>query len=333
MPYAERWVSECGTVVLYRGDCLEVLPTLDANAGDLIATDPPYFKVKGEAWDRQWDKPEGFIAWIGQLCERWHRVLKPNGSLYVFASPKMAARVECKVAETFNVLNTISWLKPSDNSDRRHVAQIVDKGLARSFYPSGEKIVFAEHYGNSPADRGHTFGSVVEYLRAERDAAGLNNEAIDSLCGWKTKAFHFFARSGSNFCMPTAENYRGLQQAMPGRFLRSYDDLLAEFDGNRRAFNVTAGSPYTDVWTFRTATAAKHPCEKPVDLMEHIVTASSREGDTVLDSCMGRASTAIACLNTGRNFIGIEKDEAYFNAAKRRISEALAARNAQLIAS
>src|SRR5574343_635064 len=82
------------------------------NSLDAIVTYPPYFKVKGEAWDRQWDNPAAFIAWIDKLCEQWQRILRPNGSLYVFASPKMSARVEVKIGEWFNVLNNITWQKP-----------------------------------------------------------------------------------------------------------------------------------------------------------------------------------------------------------------------------
>lgn len=44
-------------VTIYNGDCLHVLPDLPDNSVDLILTDPPYFKVKGDAWDNQWDKP------------------------------------------------------------------------------------------------------------------------------------------------------------------------------------------------------------------------------------------------------------------------------------
>ena len=46
------------------GDCLEVLKDFPDNSVDAIVTDPPYFKVKKEWWDRQWDKPEGFLKWL-----------------------------------------------------------------------------------------------------------------------------------------------------------------------------------------------------------------------------------------------------------------------------
>lgn len=94
---------------IIQGDCLEEMKKLPPNSINLIYTDPPYFKVKNEPWDNQWENPAKFIDWIGQLCEEWQRILKPNGSLYVFAGPKMAARVECKIGEYFNVLNRIAW--------------------------------------------------------------------------------------------------------------------------------------------------------------------------------------------------------------------------------
>ena len=64
-----------------------------------------------------------------------------------------------------------------------------------------------------------------------------------------------------------------------------------------------------------------HPTEKPVELMELYVKNSSKIGDFVLDPFMGSGSTGIACKNLNRNFIGIEKDEYYFNVAKRRLDE------------
>ena len=82
---------------LIHGDCLDVMETLSDSSIDLILTDPPYFRVKGDAWDRQWDRPCAFLAWLDQCAEQWQRLLKPNGSLYVFASPQMAARVEVVV--------------------------------------------------------------------------------------------------------------------------------------------------------------------------------------------------------------------------------------------
>ena len=65
-----------------------------------------------------------------------------------------------------------------------------------------------------------------------------------------------------------------------------------------------------------------HPTQKPVALFEYLIKTYTNEGDVVLDNCMGSASTGVACVNTGRRFIGIELDKGYFDIAEKRISEA-----------
>ena len=61
------------------------------------------------------------------------------------------------------------------------------------------------------------------------------------------------------------------------------------------------------------------PTQKPVALMEYLIKTYSNEGDVVLDFTMGSGTTGVACKNLGRGFIGIEKDEKYFNIAKERL--------------
>lgn len=65
----------------------------------------------------------------------------------------------------------------------------------------------------------------------------------------------------------------------------------------------------------------KHPTEKPVELMEFYIQNSSDEGDIVLDPFMGSGSTGVACVNTGRGFVGIELDKGYFYIARERITK------------
>lgn len=65
-----------------------------------------------------------------------------------------------------------------------------------------------------------------------------------------------------------------------------------------------------------------HPTVKPLSILENLVVNSSQEGEVVLDCFMGSGSTGVACLNTNRNFIGIELDEGYFEIAQNRIEEA-----------
>jgi site-specific DNA-methyltransferase (adenine-specific) len=62
-----------------------------------------------------------------------------------------------------------------------------------------------------------------------------------------------------------------------------------------------------------------HPTQKPIDLLEYLIKTYTLEKETVLDFTMGSGSTGVACLNTNRNFIGIELDQEYYKIAKDRI--------------
>ena len=66
-----------------------------------------------------------------------------------------------------------------------------------------------------------------------------------------------------------------------------------------------------------------HPTQKPVDLMEYLIKTYTNEGQTVLDNTMGSGTTGVACMNTGRNFIGIEMEEKYFKISENRINNPL----------
>lgn len=79
----------------------------------------------------------------------------------------------------------------------------------------------------------------------------------------------------------------------------------------------------TSILRFPSAVAPIHPTQKPVDLMRYLVRTYSNPGDTVLDCCMGSASTGHACVLEGRQFIGVEKDAKHFQAGKSRMDKAV----------
>ena len=312
------------------GDCLQVLPTLPDNSVDLVLTDPPYFKVKGDAWDRQWDKPGQFLLWLDAVVEQLARVLKPNGSLYLFASPQMAARVECQIAVRLNVLNRIRWTK----SQGWH--QKAQKEALRSYLSPWEEIIFAEHYGadniakgeagyEAKCDelRGFVFEPLRAYIAGEWARAGLTSRDANTATNSQMSG-HYLTRV--QWTLPTREKYEQLRayaNQHGGEYLRrDYEDLRRDYEDLRRPFAVTADVPYTDVWDFPTvqAYAGKHPCEKPQALLRHIITASSRPGAVVLDAFAGTGSTGMACKALGREFIGVEMSEAYAATARTRIA-------------
>jgi adenine-specific DNA-methyltransferase len=320
-------------VTIYHGDSLEILPQIEA--ADLILTDPPYFKVKAEEWDRQWKQADQFLQWLDTALEQVHRIMAANGSLYLFASPQMAARVEVLIGQRFAVLNSITWAKPNpfcEINPGASNAGRVGKASLRTFYPNTERIIFAEHHGAdnmakgeagyaAKCDelRGFVFEPLRAYLADEWKRAGLTKKDADLATGTQM-ASHYLTRS--QWALPTEANYEKLR-AYANRngneylrrdyedLRRDYEDLRTEYEELRRPFSVTADVPFTDVWTFPTVQAypGKHPCEKPQSMLDHIIKASSREGMTVLDPFMGSGSTLIAARATGRKAIGIEKDE------------------------
>lgn len=96
--------------------------------------------------------------------------------------------------------------------------------------------------------------------------------------------------------------------------------------GTRKASYVQTHTNYPrSILRFASEGRTVHPTQKPVALMEYLVRTYTNEGGLVLDNCMGSGTTGVACMNTGRRFIGIEMDAGYFQIAQNRIMEASAA--------
>ena len=105
---------------------------------------------------------------------------------------------------------------------------------------------------------------------------------------------------------------------LKGSYAPKYEMIIFAHKG-RKLLN---GFRYADVIKANRTGNKLHPTEKPVDLLELFIKNSSDENAIVFDGFMGSGSTGVACINTNRDFIGIELDENYFNIAKKRIEEA-----------
>ncbi len=96
--------------------------------------------------------------------------------------------------------------------------------------------------------------------------------------------------------------------------------------GKRPSHRETVVSEYTnypfDVLQFDSVSKPVHPTQKPVALLEYLIKTYTNPGEVVLDNCMGSGSTGVACVNTGRDFIGIELDDEYYSVACKRIEAA-----------
>ena len=118
---------------------------------------------------------------------------------------------------------------------------------------------------------------------------------------------------------------RGMVKAENGH--GSYSNFKAAVRKNESGYRLPR-----DVIQFKTAEAegkTVHPTQKPVALMEYLIKTYTNEGETILDNCMGSGTTGVACVNTGRKFIGMEwnpeegKHDIYFNIAVKRIKQAI----------
>lgn len=333
---------------LFNDDALSVLKTLPDNSIDLIATDPPYFRVKSCAWDNQWDSVEVYLSWIDEVLAEFWRVLKPNGSLYLFCGSKLASDTELLVRERFNVLSHIIWAKPSGRWKK------TNKENLRVFYPSTERILFAEHYQKPVTAKGYEFAlkckelkknvfkPLIDYFRDARLALQMSTKEIDQETG-KQMSTHWF--SYSQWQLPSEEDYKKLQTLFTRiadkqeklsplfrhfselereqfTLQKDYQELIKEYGLLRRPFFVTADVPYTDVWTYPPVQyyPGKHPCEKPSVMMEHIISSSSREGDLVADFFMGSGTTLKAALKLNRKVLGVELEKERFEQTREEIN-------------
>ena len=108
----------------------------------------------------------------------------------------------------------------------------------------------------------------------------------------------------------------------------STEFVLWATNGEPSIFNKPHGEDGRDYWRipvengFLRPDNFNHPARKPVALLRRIIEASTRSGDLVLDPFMGSASCGVACLQTGRRYIGIERDAAYFDMAQERLAQA-----------
>ena len=129
-------------------------------------------------------------------------------------------------------------------------------------------------------------------------------------------------------------NPQGLEVC--GEVSKCSKSKFGHIDGKRKSHKTEVVVEFTNyprmVLSFGKDTGREnlHPTQKPVALCEYLIKTYTNEGMTVLDNCMGSGTTGVACLNTGRNFIGIELDEHYFEVARERIESVKAYQDSTL---
>ncbi|TVQ64473.1 MAG: site-specific DNA-methyltransferase [Phycisphaerales bacterium] len=241
---APDYTSPDGAVRLYRGDCLDVLPTLEAGSVDCVVTDPPYgISVKGSVHHRQAGRGSRRLDFFDG-DEDW---------------PMVSAIVKRAQVQTLRLVNECA-------SAYWFCGHRVFSDLVRVFEEEGYSTRFIVWSKACPAPPPP--GS-----------------------GWS---------SGAELCVYAYK---------PGRY----------FDG--------AEAPRSNVIvadSYRHGQPGKvdHPTQKPLGLIQTLAQVSCPPDGLVLDPFMGSGTTGVACVRTGRRFIGVEKEPKYFDIAVKRIERA-----------
>lgn len=299
--------------LLIQGDSLEVIKKFPDKSVSLILTDPPYHstKKKNIYGDTLFEQDEHFLEWMAEYAKEWARILRPNGSLYLFCSSSMAGKLENILDSQFNILAHIVWTKPNEPGFDGW-KQKMSKEALRQWYAHSERIIFAEPAFNG---EGNIFKQYfANIIRESRKLAGFTMKELTEKIGAHGKVNHGGAVSnweaGRN--VPSQEQYEKLRNAIlsTGKVesMPDYQDLV-------RPFFVDKTKEFTDIWTFPNIRPypGKHPAEKPIALLEHAITASTFPDDIVLDCFAGSGSTAIAALKQGRYSISIEIEKKWCN--------------------
>ena len=142
-------------------------------------------------------------------------------------------------------------------------------------------------------------------------------------CDWRSYAFYYpiFDK-----ILDIKNMLVWVKHGRPNQNYYGFGHELVIFAGKIK--KPTISNVITDIKSFnfgadRTNGTKVHPTQKPVELIEKFILDSTSEGDTILDTFMGSGTTSVACINTGRKFIGMELDDNYFSIAKTRIENAI----------
>lgn len=238
---------------LYKGDCLEVMPGLDAESVDMILCDLPYGTTLN-----QWDS----IIDLSSLWSEYWRILKLDGAIVLTAAQPFTSILVCSQLNRFRY--DWVWKKPKGTGH-----------LNAKKMPMRDKEDICVFYR-----RQGTYNPQFSSGKPYENKAGKDHSKSSSMTG----SYGFYT------------NYREKNEG------KRYPKQVLEFGVVERG--------------------TVHPTQKPVLLMEYLIKTYTNEGETVLDNCMGSGTTGVACKNTNRKFIGIERDEGYFQIAHDRIRTA-----------
>jgi len=314
--------SECYAQVLSRlfcGDCLIESDKIESGSVDLILTDLPYGTMngfKGIDWD--------FAIEPKKVYEIANRILRKNGKMVLFSQEPYTSKMINEAIANIPFNYRMIWEK--DNFANALIA----KKAPLNYYE--DVLVFSKNHQKHDFEGMHP---LRPYFKNVMDFIGLNLKQINNKLGHR-RAEHTFYIDSTQYGLCTEKTYNELVEVFGIDKMECFKnfDELKQIDTEYRTellrqmneqhpstFNLWEGNKYkSNILKYKKDYNGYHPTQKPVLLLEDLIKTFSNEGDLVVDLTMGSGSTGVACKNTNRSFIGIEKDENYFKIAEQRIN-------------
>ena len=298
---------------LYKGDCLIESDKIESGSVDLILTDLPYGNMKNapSTWDKsktEWDT----TIHPKKVYEIANRILRKNGKMVLFSQEPYTTKLITEALPNLPFNYRATWEK--DN-----FANCLLSNKAMVSYTE-DILVFSK---NNEFEGLHPlrpyFKQVFEFI------GGTKKYIIDVI---GQRCDHVFRFKSSQFSLCTLETYKDLIKYFKINEMQNFKDFdyLQKIDNEFKikfasTFNLWQGNKYkSNILKYKKDYDGHHPTQKPILLLEDLIKTFSNQNDLVVDLTMGSGSTGVACKNTNRSFIGIEKDENYFKIAEQRIN-------------
>lgn len=308
---------------LIHGDCLIENKQIESGSVDLILTDLPYGTVTGIGCsDLIKHGMKGRTSWDFaidpiKVFEIANRILRKNGKMVLFSQEPYTSRLITQAIANVPFSYRMMW-------EKDHFANALSANKAPVSYFE-DILVFSKTHDHE------ALHPVREYALKIKTYTNYSRREFYNRLG-HGGAQHFLESNheSSQFALCTESTYNELIDVfhidkMDG--FKPYSELKAIDDKFKQqfasTFNLWQGNKYkSNILKYKKDYNGFHPTQKPVLLLEDLIKTFSNENDLVVDLTMGSGSTGVACINTNRNFIGIELDEGYFKIAQNRIKEA-----------
>ena len=292
---------------LINDDVFTALSKIKSKSIDVIITDPPYYKVVNEKWDKQWPTVEDYIEWCGEWIKECKRVLKLSGRIFVFGYSYQLAKMLPKFENNGFAFrqNIILWkgLQSAAGRTSNKLKMFPTTTEYIGYYHVDNKNYIRELLHRKKEENGMSASQMNEYLGKSANGGGT----------WSTLA----GLKQQTLVEPTKEDWEKLDKLFGG--LPPYEDMVYTFHVQPRLTDVI-GPNDINYYDKEYRKNKFHPTQKPLSVLDILVEASSNKGDLVLDLFMGSGSTGISALKKGRSFIGIEKDSFYYKKSKMWLS-------------